>query len=181
MSRQIDPDVHVRNEKIVTAFQSNQMENIPRLAMAYGLSVSSVRKILKTAGVDTAGRVNQGPQPMALGEALTRRHRRIGQVISDIRTFQMKRSQREFAKLANVSIAKLSRGEFGCYDWTITELTRVAEALGLDFADLINPKEASAYDDGTANTKVLDLHLPVSDGGVTPRDVAALRNVRGQP
>lgn len=179
MSRQADPDILARNEEIVAVFEENKLENIPHLAATYGLSSAAIRKILKSAGVDVVGRVSQGPPPMIMENAISRRHSRIGQIISDIRTFQMKIAPREFAKRANVSSMKLARGEFGCYDWTISELARVAEALGLPFHELVNPKEASPYeqpDVGATREKILGLHLPVPEGGVASVNSAPLRN-----
>lgn len=115
-------------------------ENIStaRLAIDFGISEISVKKILQAAGVTLADRV---PRPMEGDKTLSARHVKIGKYVVYHRAFSLGVDRAHMAREMGWSPQKLSSIEAGTFNLTIMDLDDLARIFKTTASHILEATE----------------------------------------
>jgi hypothetical protein len=137
--RKKDPSIAKRNAEIVRLYRDEGL-SMKTLAHTYGVSVDTIKAVLRPANVKAA-RGRGGVRRLDTLKPITPLHLQIGVRLDAHRVFVRHLSVSQFSAGMKMSIQRLRRGELGAYDFTLSELMRIAELLGVSLPQLVTFKD----------------------------------------
>jgi hypothetical protein len=121
----------------------NQGKSVNYIGRLYGLKPCSVQAVIDRAGLSKAPRTPTSSRKFADQKVISSLHAQIGHDINHARNFKLKQSVAEFADAMRISRMRLRKIEIGIEDATLSELLRIAEAIGVSFETLTTPRNRS--------------------------------------
>lgn len=127
-----------RNKEIAAAAEAGA--SLSALTSMYGMSKDGIRNVLRKEGIklQRQSRPRRGADPRTLdgAKALSTLHRQIGVRLDSWATFEFEGSQTEAALEINMSAMRFGLAKLGAYDYTLTDLQRIAGKLGMPVSEL---------------------------------------------
>lgn len=121
------PLIAKRNEEIILTYENDTQVTFQYLAQKHGISVRSIKQILRNAGV-TLRREPFGRPSLLRLKPLSKGHIWLGHRL-DIYMATHHDSMQEFARKVNISTHRLGLARYGAHDFTLSELQSLCSVL----------------------------------------------------
>lgn len=136
MPRHDDESKIQRNKDICEKWVNGRSR--AELAVEYGLESQTIKKILRTAGLTEEDREAVPERRAVLDrKPISTIHAQIGLDVSYHRHFMAKMKLEEFADMIQFSKSKVRQIEVGIYDFRMSELLKIATAIGKPVEQLL--------------------------------------------
>jgi hypothetical protein len=121
-----------RNKQIVEIYENDLQVTKSYLSTKFGLSISSIDRILRNAEVVIRREPHGRPNLMNM-QALSKGHIWVG---AKMDTYLIRHSSmQELSSKIMMSTHQIGLARYGRYDFTLSELQRISSVLGLDLPD----------------------------------------------